>query len=121
MKLTIIAIVLTFALSANAAGISLVLPAKTQLSIEEPIQKHHKSVARKKSLSKVQLKTSVISQLPIDDDDDLIIDNYLTLGRNRRVEAVDQIINEQEQELPYHLRLRLFLSRMTALKRYQIE
>ena len=123
MKSIITVIALTFVLSAEATGISLSLPAKTQLSIEEPIQIHHKSVARKKKLPKLQLKTSVIQQspiVPIDDDDDLIIDNYLTLGRNRRVEAVDQIVNDKEKELPYHIRLRLFLARMTALKRYQI-
>lgn len=50
-----------------------------------------------------------------DDDDDIVVDNTITIGRVRRdrTTVCDLVVTE---DMPYWIRLRLFLARARALR-----
>ena len=50
------------------------------------------------------------------DDSDLILDDEITFGRNRRAEAFGKVI---EDDLSDYVKFRLWLARQLALKKYQ--
>jgi hypothetical protein len=55
----------------------------------------------------------------IDDNDDLIIDDEVTFGRNRRANQFGQIVHEKEAPLSDYVQIRLALARMKAIKKYR--
>jgi len=49
----------------------------------------------------------------------IVIDDSLTLGRNRRSYEFGQVVHEQEEELSDYVKMRLFVARMKALQKYR--
>ena len=57
-----------------------------------------------------------LSNLSLDDNDDLIIDDEITFGRNRRSEEFGKIV--QDDELSDYVKFRLWLARQLAMRAY---
>ena len=55
---------------------------------------------------------------PIDtlDDDELLVDDYIALGRIRRTDQYGKLVQE---ELPDHICFQLLVIRLLALKKYK--
>lgn len=49
----------------------------------------------------------------------IVIDDSLTLGRNRRSYEFGQVVHEQEEQLSDYVRMRLFIARLKALEKYR--
>jgi len=73
-------------------------------------------------LRKTQLQLKRPHQQPsnntIDDNDNVVVDDEVTFGRNRKAEQFGQIIHE-DVELSDYVKFRLWLARQLALKKYQ--
>ena len=54
----------------------------------------------------------------LDDNDDFVIDDEVTFGRNLRSRDFGKIVHE-DVELSDHVKFRLYLARMLALKKHQ--
>jgi len=81
----------------------------------------------KRSLQKVSLlrktqkplrQRQPLSNRSLDDNDDLIIDDEVTFGRNRKAEDFGKLVHE-DIELSDHVKFRLWLARQLAMKKYQ--
>ena len=57
-------------------------------------------------------------QNKLDDNDDLIIDDEVTFGRNRKAEDFGKVVDE-DPELSDHVKFRLWLARQLALAKYK--
>jgi len=49
----------------------------------------------------------------------IVIDDSLTLGRNRRSYEFGQVVHEQEEELSDYVQIRLLVARLKALEAYR--
>jgi hypothetical protein len=54
----------------------------------------------------------------LDDSDDLIIDDEVTFGRNRKAEDFGKVVHE-DPELSDYVKFRLWLARQLAMKKYK--
>jgi hypothetical protein len=59
-----------------------------------------------------------LSNRELDDNDNIVIDDEVTFGRNRKAETFGKLIHE-DVELSDHVKFRLWLARQLALKKYQ--
>ena len=57
-------------------------------------------------------------QNKLDDNDDLIIDDEVTFGRNRKAEQFGKVIDE-DPELSDYVKFRLWLARQLAMRAYE--
>jgi len=76
-------------------------------------------VKLKRQLSQNQQKPLLLSKFLIDDNDDLIVDDDITFGRNRQAEKFGKLVHEDDEPLSDHVKFRLWLARQLALKKYQ--
>jgi hypothetical protein len=86
------------------------------------LRRTKRSLPKVSLLRKSQLKQTP-SQLPLplsnrslDDNDDPIVDDEITFGRNRQVEKFGKVI---EDELSDYVKFRLWLARQLAMRAYE--
>ena len=72
----------------------------------------------KRQLSQNQQKPLLLSKFLIDDEDDIIVDDDVTFGRNRQAGKFGKLVHEDDV-LSDHVKFRLWLARQLALKKYQ--
>jgi hypothetical protein len=72
------------------------------------------SLQRKTHLKQTQ--SQPLSKRDLDDNDNLVIDDEITFGRNRNAEKFGKIIHEDE--LSDYIKFRLWLARQLALRKY---
>jgi hypothetical protein len=101
----------------------------SQLRHQQPQQPHQPKLKlrrTRKSLQKVSLRrksqqkqtqSQPLSNLSLDDNDDLIIDDELTFGRNRRSEQFGKVV--KSDELSDYVKFRLWLARQRAMAAYE--
>jgi hypothetical protein len=58
-----------------------------------------------------------LSNRSLDDNDDLIIDDEITFGRNRRSEEFGKVV--EDDELSDYVKFRLWLARQLAMRAYE--
>jgi hypothetical protein len=76
-------------------------------------------VQRKTHLKQTQSQLlQPLSNLSLDDNDDLIIDDEITFGRNLRARDFGKLVHE-DPELSDHVKFRLWLARQLALAKYK--
>jgi hypothetical protein len=75
-------------------------------------------VTLKRQLKQSQQKPLLLSNFDIDDNDDIIVDDDVTFGRNRQAEKFGKLVHE-DVPLSDHVRFRLWLARQLALMKYQ--
>jgi len=101
------------ALSCPAADI--LVPIAGKISASRPTKTAYKrTIATKKKI--VYRKSELFD---INDFDDVIIDDDIVLGRNRRVRDYGKVTHESEEDLSDYVKIRLALAKMKALKRYR--
>jgi hypothetical protein len=82
------------------------------------------SLLRKSQLRKSQLKQTPKPLLQpqsnhgLDDNDDFIVDDEVTFGRNLKARDFGKVVHE-DVELSDHVKFRLWLARQLALKKHQ--
>jgi len=76
------------------------------------------SLLRKTHLKQTQKPLLQQSKLGLDDNDDLIIDDEVTFGRNRKAEQFGKLVHE-DGELSDYVKFRLWLARQLALRAYE--
>jgi hypothetical protein len=57
-------------------------------------------------------------QSNLDDNDDIIVDDEITFGRNRNIDKFGKIVHE-DPELSDHVKFRLWLARQLAMAKYK--
>lgn len=72
----------------------------------------------KRQLSLSQQKPLLLSKFLIDDNDDIVVDDDITFGRNRQVDKFGKLVHEDDV-LSDYVKFRLWLARQLALKKYQ--
>jgi hypothetical protein len=72
-------------------------------------------VKLKRQLSQNQPRP-LLSKFLIDDNDDIIVDDDITFGRNRQADKFGKLVNE---ELSDHVKFRLWLARQLALAKHR--
>ena len=72
----------------------------------------------KLSLSKVKRKSKLKRPRP-SNPNSIVIDDSITLGRNRRSYEFGQVVDEREEEFSDHVKMRLFIARTKALQKYR--
>jgi len=60
-----------------------------------------------------------LSNRSLDDNDDLIIDDEVTFGRNRRAENFGRIVHEDDEPLSDYVMARLAKARELAMEAYR--
>jgi hypothetical protein len=92
----------------------------TRLSTRKPkpLKAKQPSLLRKSS-QKLKLKPQQLSNVELDDNDDLIIDDEVTFGRNRQAEKFGKLVHEKDTELSPYVKIRLALARMKAMEAYK--
>ena len=60
-----------------------------------------------------------LSNRSLDDNDDFVVNDEVTFGRNLKSKDFGKLVHEQDVELSDHVRFRLWLARQLALKKYQ--
>jgi hypothetical protein len=75
-------------------------------------------VKLKRQLSLSQQKPLLLSKFLIDDNDDIVVDDDITFGRNRQVDKFGKLVHEDDV-LSDYVKFRLWLARQLALKKYQ--
>ena len=73
---------------------------------------------RKTHLKQTQKPLLQQSKLGLDDNDDFIIDDEVTFGRNRKAGEFGKIVDEN-RELSDHVKFRLWLARQLALAKHK--
>ena len=74
----------------------------------------------RKTLLKQTQKPLLVSKFGIDDDnDDIVVDDEITFGRNLRARDFGKIIHEDDVELSDYVKFRLWLARQLALRKYE--
>jgi hypothetical protein len=78
------------------------------------------SLLRKTHLKQTQkpLLHQPLSKHGLDDNDDLVIDDEVTFGRNRQAEKFGKVVDE-DPELSDYVKFRLWLARQLALRAYE--
>ena len=71
----------------------------------------------KRQLKPNQQKPLLLSNFGIDDNDDIIIDDDVTFGRNRQAEKFGKVIHE-DVELSDYVNFRLWLARQLAMRKF---
>jgi len=69
-------------------------------------------------LSKVKRKSKLKRPRP-SNPNSIVIDDSITLGRNRRSFKFGQIVHEQEEKLSEYVQIRLLIARLKALEAYR--
>jgi hypothetical protein len=64
-----------------------------------------------------QKQKPLLSNHGLDDNDDIIVDDEVTFGRNRRSREFGKLVHE-DVELSDHVKFRLWLARQLALNKY---
>lgn len=75
------------------------------------------SLLRKTHLKQTQKPLLQQSKLGLDDNDDLIIDDEVTFGRNRKAGEFGIVVHEDV--LSDHVKFRLWLARQLAMAKYK--
>jgi hypothetical protein len=75
-------------------------------------------VKLKRQLKQNQQKP-LLSNFGIDDNDDIIVDDDVTFGRNRQAKKFGQVIHEEDIELSPYVKIRLALARAKAMEAYR--
>ena len=65
-----------------------------------------------------QKQSQPLSNHGLDDNDDLIIDDEVTFGRNRKAGEFGKVVNE-DIELSDYVKFRLWLARQLAMRAYE--
>lgn len=73
----------------------------------------------KHQLKQNQPKPLLLSNFGIDDNDDIIVDDDVTFGRNRQAEKFGKIIHEEDIKLSPYVKIRLALARAKAMAAYK--
>ena len=66
--------------------------------------------------TQLQLKQP-LSNRDIDDNDNIVVDDEVTFGRNKKVDQFGKLIHE-DVELSDYIKFRLWLARQLALKKF---
>jgi hypothetical protein len=66
--------------------------------------------------TQLQLKQP-LSNRDIDDNDNIVVDDEVTFGRNKKVDQFGKLIHE-DVELSDYVKFRLWLARQLALKKF---
>ena len=66
--------------------------------------------------TQLQLKQP-LSNRDLDDNDNIVVDDEITFGRNKKVDQFGKIIHE-DVELSDYVKFRLWLARQLALKKF---
>ena len=74
------------------------------------------SLQRKTHLK--QTLSQPLSNRSLDDNDDFIVDDEVTFGRNRQAEKFGKVVDE-DVELSDYVKFRLWLARQLALRAYE--
>ena len=74
----------------------------------------------KRQLKQNQQKP-LLSNFGVDDNDndDIIVDDDVTFGRNRQAKKFGQVIHEEDIELSPYVKIRLALARAKAMEAYR--
>lgn len=72
----------------------------------------------KRQLRQSQQKPQLLSNFGIDDNDDIIVDDDVTFGRNRQAKKFGKVVHEDTELSPY-VKIRLALARMKAMDAYK--
>ena len=65
-----------------------------------------------------QQKPLLLSNFGVDDNDDIIVDDEVTFGRNRRASEFGKVVDE-DPILTDYVKFRLWLARQLAMKKYE--
>jgi hypothetical protein len=57
-----------------------------------------------------------LSKNELDDSDDIVVDDEITYGRNRKVDQFGKLVHEEFSD---HVRFRLWLARQLAMMKYK--
>jgi hypothetical protein len=101
----------------------LLLPQLQVLLQKLKLRRTKRSLPKVHLLRKTHLKQTPnqphqpLSNLSLDDNDDFIIDDEITFGRNRRSEEFGKVV--QDGELSDYVKFRLWLARQMALAKYK--
>jgi hypothetical protein len=76
---------------------------------------------QKRSTRKLTLKSKQKLQplSNIDDNDDIIVDDDVTFGRNRQAKKFGKLVHDEDTELSPYVKIRLALARMKAMEAYK--
>lgn len=73
----------------------------------------------KRQLRQSQQKPQLLSNFGIDDNDDIIVDDDVTFGRNRQAKKFGKVVHDEDTELSPYVKIRLALARMKAMEAYK--
>jgi len=76
-------------------------------------------VKLKRQLRQSQQKPQLLSNFGIDDNDDIIVDDDVTFGRNRQAKKFGKVVHDEDTELSPYVKIRLALARMKAMEAYK--
>jgi hypothetical protein len=76
-------------------------------------------VKLRRQLRQNQQKPQLLSNFGIDDNDDIIVDDDVTFGRNRQAEKFGKVVHDEDTELSPYVKIRLVLARMKAMEAYK--
>jgi hypothetical protein len=76
------------------------------------------SLPRKTHLKQTQ-KPLLRQPNNLEDNDDFVIDDEVTFGRNRRSAEFGKLVHDEDEELSEYVQDRLWLARMLALKKHR--
>ena len=66
-----------------------------------------------------QQKPLLLSNFGVDDNDDIIVNDDVTFGRNRQAKKFGKIIHEEDIDLSPYVKIRLALARAKAMEAYR--
>jgi len=94
---------------------------QTRLSTRKPrLLKAKQPSLLRKSSQKLKLKPQQLSNVEIDDNDDLIIDDEVSFGRNRRADEFGKVVHEDDDvPLSDYVMNRLAQARELAMAAYR--
>ena len=73
----------------------------------------------RRQLRQSQQKPQLLSNFGIDDNDDIIVDDDVTFGRNRQAKKFGKVVHDEDTELSPYVKIRLALARMKAMDAYK--
>jgi hypothetical protein len=82
---------------------------------------HQQRLPKVSLLRKTHLKQTPkpLHRQPNNLDDDFVIDDEVTFGRNRKSLEFGKVVHEAEEELSDYVKTRLLIARMRALQKHQ--
>lgn len=69
-------------------------------------------------LRRTQKRLQLLSKHDLDDNDDIVVDDDVTFGRNRRSTEFGKLVHE-DIELSDYVKFRLWLARQLAMRAYE--